>query len=135
VDERPWWRRRLRAIAAASLALLVVLATVALASWHFASYVLVPDHSPWSEGVEVEAVVPNRIELKRSEATERPGVYGLVWQAGHAVVGPVLRENDDTVTRRLSDVRGYLVSAPRRASTPTSTRVPLAKPSVFPIAR
>jgi alpha-beta hydrolase superfamily lysophospholipase len=109
VDERPWWRRHLRAIVAASLAPLVALAAAALASWHFSSYVLVPDHSPWSEGVEIEAVAPSRITLKRSDATERPGVYGLVWQAGHAVLGPVLRESDDTVTRRLSDVRGYLV--------------------------
>jgi hypothetical protein len=74
VDERPWWRRHLRAIVVASLALLVVLAAVALTSWHFASYVLVPDHSPWSEEVEIEAVAPNRIRLERSEASERPGV-------------------------------------------------------------
>jgi alpha-beta hydrolase superfamily lysophospholipase len=110
VNERPWWRRHLRAIAAAGLALLAALGVGALASWHFASYVLVPDHSPWSESVEIEAVAPNRIKLKRSDATQRPGVYGLVWQAGHAVVGPVLGENDEAVTRRLSDVRGYLAA-------------------------
>jgi alpha-beta hydrolase superfamily lysophospholipase len=108
VDERPWWRRHLRAIVAASLALLVVLVVAALASWHFASYVLVPDHSPWSEKVEIEAVTPSRITLKRSDATERPGLYGLIWQAGHAVVGPALHESEETVTRRLNDVRGYL---------------------------
>ena len=109
MDERPWWRRHLRAITATGLGLLVVLAVVALASWHFASYVLVPDHSPWSEGVEIEAVTPNRITLKRSDASERPGVYGLVWQGGHAIVGPVVSAGSATVTRRLRDVNGYLV--------------------------
>jgi uncharacterized protein len=109
VDERPRWRRHIRAIAATGVTLLALLAVGALASWHFASFVLVPDHSPWAESVDVEAVTPNRIELKRSDPTERPGVYGLVWDGGHAVVGPVLKESEDRVTRRLGDVRGFLV--------------------------
>jgi pimeloyl-ACP methyl ester carboxylesterase len=110
VDQRPWWRRHVRAIVAAGLALLVLIAVVgALLAWHFASFVLVPDHSPWAEQVEIEAIAPGRIELKRSEPTERPGVYGLVWDGGHAVLGPVLSESDDRVTRRLSDVHGFLV--------------------------
>jgi len=109
VDERPWWRRHVRAIAATGVALFALLAIGALVSWHFASFVLVPDHSPWSERVDIEAVSPGRIELKRSDPTERPGVYGLVWDGGHAVVGPVLSESDDRVTRQLSDVHGFLV--------------------------
>jgi len=94
--------------AAAGLAIVALIAG-ALLSWHFSSRVVVPDHSPWSEGVDVEAVSPGRIRLKRSGATERPGYYGLVWQAGHAIVGPVIRRDDDAVVRRLSEVHGYLV--------------------------
>ncbi len=108
MDERPWWRRHLRAIAAAGLGLLVALAVGAVVSWHFASLVLVPDHSPWSESVEIEAVSPGRIEFQRSDPTERPGVYGLAWEGGHAVVGPVLSESADRVSRRLSDIHGFL---------------------------
>jgi hypothetical protein len=89
--------------------LLLILAATAAVGWHFSSAVLIPDHSPWSERVEIEAVAPGRIELAKSEPTLRPGHYGLVWEAGHAVVGPVLRQDEGTVTRRLSDVRGYLV--------------------------
>lgn len=106
---QPWRRRHLRTIAAAGLALLVALAAGALISWHFASLVLVPDHSPWSEGVEIKAVSPGQIEFQRSDATERPGVYGLVWDGGHAEVGQVLSENADRVTRRLADIHGFLV--------------------------
>src|SRR4029077_1604515 len=39
----------------------------------------------------------------------RPGVYGLDWQSGHAIVGQVLASDDSTVTRRLLGVWGYLV--------------------------
>ena len=103
-----WLRRHVRAIVAAGLALLVLIAAGIVATWHFSSLVLIPDHSPWSEKVDVKAVSPGRIVLARDEATSRPGYYGLVWQAGHAIVGPILSEDTDTVRRRLSNVRGYL---------------------------
>ncbi|HEY7949616.1 MAG TPA: prolyl oligopeptidase family serine peptidase [Solirubrobacterales bacterium] len=104
-------RRRSRwAIAAAGLLVVIVLG-VAAAGWHFSSAVLVPEHDPWYDPVEVEAVVPGRVVLDRSEATLRPGYYGLVWHGGHAVVGPVLDEDSDSVTRRLREVQGYLVPA------------------------
>ncbi|HEU5142285.1 MAG TPA: alpha/beta fold hydrolase [Solirubrobacterales bacterium] len=99
-------RRAVLALAAA--ALVVIVAIAAALSWHFSSVVLVPDHSPWSEQVEIEAVARDRIVLERSEAAERAGRYGLAWEAGHAIVGPVLEADDATVTRRLSEVRGYL---------------------------
>lgn len=67
MGERPWRRRHLRALVAAGLALLVLVLALALASWHFASLVLVPDHSPWSDHVEIEEVSRGRIELKRSD--------------------------------------------------------------------
>jgi pimeloyl-ACP methyl ester carboxylesterase len=102
-------RRRARWIAGAAILIALLLSLGVLASWHFSSLVLVPDHSPWSEQVDVEAVAPGRIELRRSEATSRPGYYGLVWQAGHAIIGPIVSESPDTVTRRLSDISGYLV--------------------------
>lgn len=102
-------RRRGTWVATAAAAIgIAALAAGALASWHFASLVVVPDHSPWSERVDIEAVSPGRIELKRAEGTERPGYYGLVWQGGHAIVGPVLNEHPDSVTRRLTGAHGYL---------------------------
>jgi uncharacterized protein len=94
-------------LAAAAVALAI--GAIAVAGWHFSSAVLVPDHSPWPPNATVEAVAPGRIVLSRSDDSERPGVYGLDWQAGHAVVGPVIASEGETVTRRLRDVRGYLV--------------------------
>jgi pimeloyl-ACP methyl ester carboxylesterase len=100
---RRWW------IAGGVLALLGALAIAAAVTWHFSSVVLVPDHHDWPLEVRVEDVKPGRITLSSGHDSEEQGVYGLDWQAGHAIVGPVVSEGDGTVMRRLSDVRGYLV--------------------------
>ncbi len=106
---RAWLRQHVRAVLVVLGLAIVALGATAATGWHFSSLVLVPDHSPWSEKVEIERVEPSRIELARSEAALRPGYYGLLWEAGHAVVGPIVDQGTDTVTRQLSDVRGYLV--------------------------
>jgi alpha-beta hydrolase superfamily lysophospholipase len=100
---RRWW------IAGGALALLIALGAAVLVTWNFSSVVLVPDHQDWPQEVKVEDVKPGRIVLSSGHDSEQPGLYGLDWQTGHAIVGPVLSEGDGTVTRRLSDVRGYLV--------------------------
>jgi hypothetical protein len=89
---------------------LIVLAVVAVLSWHFSSSVVVPDHSPWPEDVGVKARSADRIMLERTEASERPGLFGLEWQGGQARVGAVLGGDSDTVSRRLLRVRGYLAA-------------------------
>ncbi|HET7485740.1 MAG TPA: alpha/beta fold hydrolase [Solirubrobacterales bacterium] len=104
-----WSRRHARALAVAAVALLVAIGLGVAASWHFSSVALVPDHSEWPLETRVEAVGPGRIVLSRDDHSSQPGVYGLDWQAGHAIVGSILTEGDNTVTRRLRDVRGYLV--------------------------
>lgn len=102
-------RRRLRlALIAAGAIVVVALAIGALLSWHYSSAVVVPDHG-WSSSVEVEAVTPRQIVLARSDDSAREGVYGLVWRGGHAILGPVIEADAETVTRRLRDVDGYLV--------------------------
>jgi alpha-beta hydrolase superfamily lysophospholipase len=100
---RRWW------IVGGVLALLIALTAAVAITWNFSSVALVPDHHDWSLEVTVEGVKPGRVTLSSGHNSEQPGIYGLDWQAGHAIVGPVLAEGDGTVTRRLSDVRGYLV--------------------------
>ncbi|MGH2976476.1 MAG: alpha/beta hydrolase family protein [Solirubrobacterales bacterium] len=109
VAVRAWPRRHLRLVAALVALFLLAVALAIAASWHFASVAIVPDHSEWPLETKVEAVEPGRIVLSRDDHSEQPGVYGLDWQAGHAIAGPILAEDSDTVTRRLSDVEGYLV--------------------------
>lgn len=104
-----WLRRRWRWVAAAIAALVVLIAIGVAASWHFSSAVLVPDHSDWAENTTVEGLGHGRVVLSRSEDAERPGVYGLEWQGGHAIVGAVRGTGEGTVTRALRNVSGYLV--------------------------
>lgn len=106
---RRWLRRHLRLVVGIAIAAVVGLAVGLLAIWHFSSVVLVPDHSEWPLDTRVEAVAPGRIVLSRNEDSAQQGVYGIDWQTGHAIVGSILGQDSDTVTRRLSDVRGYLV--------------------------
>lgn len=101
-------RRRWLGLAGLGLVVAIVAASL-VAAWHFSSAVLVPDRSALPTDIEVRALPPGRVVLERSRDSERPGVYGLDWQAGHAIAGAVLSHDDDTVTRRLRDVGGYLV--------------------------
>jgi hypothetical protein len=105
----PWFRRGRWWPVAALVALVLGVAIGAVVSRHYSSQVLVPDHSSWLEDVRVEGLPAGRIVLARSEETERPGVYGLDWEGGHAIVGAIVEEGADTVTRRLRSVQGYLV--------------------------
>lgn len=106
-----WFRRRRPWMAGLAVAgVLVAVAVGAVLAWHFSSDVVVPDHSPWPEDIAVEQRAGDRIVLERDEETERPGLWGLEWQGGQARVGRVLDADEDTVTRRLLSVRGYLAA-------------------------
>ena len=109
--------RRRWAILAGTAVALVALA-VAAAGWHFSSAVLVPDHSPWQAETTVEGLSPGRVVLESSEETRRPGVFGLEWLGGRAIAGAILGEADETVTRRVRAVDGYLASGMEVAIDP-----------------
>jgi uncharacterized protein len=110
VERDSWARRHRRGVLLVAIALVVLVVGGGTAlSWHFSSEVLVPDHSPSALNVTVTGVSPGRVALSRSAETQRPGVYGLDWQTGHAIVGEVLGSDGATVTRRLTAADGYLV--------------------------
>lgn len=60
--------------------------------------------------MRVEARSGDRIALERTEESERPGLFGLEWQGGQARVGAIVDRDEETVTRRLLRVRGYLAA-------------------------
>jgi hypothetical protein len=114
-----WPRRHWRALLAGALALIAVLGIGTAISWHFSSAVLVPDHSDLPQDVTVEAIHRGSIRLEDSGESRRPGVYGLDWQAGHAVIGASLAGGGDGgVTRTLRSVDGYLAPGMRVAIDP-----------------
>ncbi|HEX9968354.1 MAG TPA: alpha/beta hydrolase [Solirubrobacterales bacterium] len=100
---------RKRVTAALALLLVAGVAVGAALSWHFSSIVVVPTHSRWAPNAEIVEVGSRSVTLKRNETTSRPGVYDIAWEGGSAQVGPVVTADDDTVTRQLSRLRGYLL--------------------------
>jgi pimeloyl-ACP methyl ester carboxylesterase len=111
-------RRRWVLVACAAVAVLA-LGLGTAAAWHFSSAVLVPEHDPWPAETEVEALRGGRIVLESTEESRRPGVHGLEWQGGRAIVGPILSDEDGEVTRPLRDVDGYLAPGMDVAFNPT----------------
>lgn len=110
-------RRRWALVASAAVAI-VALAVGVAAAWHFSSAVLVPDHSPWPAETTVESLPKGRIVLESTEESRRPGVYGIEWQGGRAIVGAIVAEGGETVTRRLRALDGYLAPEEKVAFDP-----------------
>jgi pimeloyl-ACP methyl ester carboxylesterase len=93
----------------------VLFVAIAVVSWSFSSLVLVPDHSPRDPDATVEGLRSGQVVLTRSSESLRPGVYGLDWQGGHAIVEGVVTGDAHSVTRALRAVTGRLVVGRRVA--------------------
>lgn len=110
-------RRRWALVACAAVAVVALVLGVA-AAWHFSSAVLVPEHPPWPADTAIESLPKGRVVLESTEESRRPGVYGIEWQGGRAIVGAIVSEDGDTVTRRLRAVDGYLAPEMKVAFNP-----------------
>jgi pimeloyl-ACP methyl ester carboxylesterase len=113
-----WIRRHSRWLGALVLVVALALIAGAATAYHFSSAVLVPDHSSWPADIAVVEVSRDRIVLERGSEDERPGIYGLDWPGGHAIVGEVLAAGEDQVTRRVRASSGYLVPGMKVAFDP-----------------
>ena len=72
----------------------------------FATQVLTP--ARWYPLV-VRSSTDDRVELTRTEDTERSMPLGLAWRGGHAILGDVVRTDRNTVVRQITSVvRGSL---------------------------
>jgi uncharacterized protein len=99
--------------------LVVVLAAVgAEAAWYFSSEVVVPDHSAFAKDTTVDGIAGGHVVLSRSENSERPGVYGLDGERGHAAVGEIVGRTAATVTRRLCAETGEIQPGTKVAVDP-----------------
>ncbi|WP_158630279.1 alpha/beta hydrolase family protein [Glycomyces terrestris] len=105
-------RRRLRGTIVI-VASVLVLASAGLvgAGWYFSDEVLKPEHGAPEYPLTVEAVgtpdgaaLPESVTLPRDEATVKPGTWGLAWDGGQALIGAVLDEDGDSVTRAVDRV-------------------------------
>ncbi|GAB4006490.1 hypothetical protein GCM10029992_57330 [Glycomyces albus] len=84
--------------------LLLALGGLGGAGWYFSGEVIDVEHGPHSYPLTVEAVDGETVTLTLGEDTERPGVWGLEWEDGRAVLGEVVSSDEETVTRSLETV-------------------------------
>ncbi|WP_329130552.1 alpha/beta hydrolase [Streptomyces sp. NBC_01476] len=95
---------RLRNVAAVAAIALVGAGTAALAAGRYGSaFALKPSVAGPAPGglIRVRSIGRDQVVLDRTEASARPGVYGLTGIGVHATVGRVVDGDAHTVTRRL----------------------------------
>ncbi|GAA2285779.1 alpha/beta fold hydrolase [Glycomyces scopariae] len=92
------------AIIALSIVVVLALAGLAGAGWYFSNELLKPDHSAPEYPFAVEAAADGTVTLPRDEETEKPGTWGLAWEDGQALIGDVVDEDEDSVTRTVDRV-------------------------------
>ena len=86
-------------------ALLVVMVlaagSVSAAGWYFTDQLVTPDHSAPRFDIAVHGATSKAVELDKTNETLRPGVWGLEWPAGHAIIGSITSISSGTVNRAL----------------------------------
>jgi alpha-beta hydrolase superfamily lysophospholipase len=90
------------------VAVVAIVVATAVGSWVFSSELLVPKHDEHERDLRVVAASAERVELVSDEDTRRPGTYGLDWEGGRAIIGRVMGEDGNGVTRELRGQRGEL---------------------------
>lgn len=87
------------------VALIVLIAAVTGgAGWYFSGEVVNVTHGEYDYPVTVQAVNGTEVTLPRTAETERPGVWGLHWPEGRALLGEVSRSDTDTVVRPIQRI-------------------------------
>jgi uncharacterized protein len=111
----------------------VAVAVAAVISWVFSSALLDVNHSEGPFGTEVKRTAVTEggdaprdlVTFERNENSERPGIFGLDWEGGHAITGfyeagtVAQVVDDDEVTRNVGEIEGSLDEGTEVAFTPT----------------
>ena len=98
-------RRWVRRMMFTGIALIVLVAAVTGgAGWYFSGEVVNVTRADYDYPVTVQAVNGTEVTLPRTPETERPGVWGLHWPDGRALLGEVVSGDDNTVVRNLHRV-------------------------------
>ncbi|MFD0556276.1 hypothetical protein FB566_1512 [Stackebrandtia endophytica] len=98
--------RRWRRLVTVTLVVLIVLlgGVVGGAGWYFSGEVVNVTHGEYDYPVTVAAVNGTEVTLPVTDETTRPGVWGLHWPEGRALLGDVLRIEDGFVVRPIQRI-------------------------------
>lgn len=105
-DRRP--RRRLRAALVVFLTFTVLACgSVGGIGWHFSGVAIEVAHGDEYPLTVLEAG-SGTVTLPKEPETSRPGIWGLVWKDGRALLGPVVGGDSSKVVRKVTSVKGRL---------------------------
>lgn len=96
------------------LIFLLLLAAAVAIGWYFSNSILVPQPYGLMPEFEILAVAEGQVVLPAPSTsaqfadTRRSGTYGLLWGEGHGLLGEVVADDGDRVTRALTLVSGTL---------------------------
>ena len=100
VRKRRFFTKKKTLLTLLALVLLVIIAIGGI-SLYYSNVLLVVSHGPPSYDIQVIDVTGQTVTLQRTSDTERPGVFGIDWAKGDAIVGPIVSSDTNSVTRRL----------------------------------
>lgn len=83
---------------------------VSVAGWFASERILRVTGEPFALRLKILSVEGDTVTLPATPETGRPGVYGISWSEGHAIVGDILSGDGVSVTRRVVESTGPLAS-------------------------
>ena len=107
------------------LILLLLIAAAVAVGWFFSNSILLPQAyalMPEFEIAEVgegQVVLPAPASSAQFADTRRSGTYGLLWEGGHGLLGEVVADDGERVTRGLTLASGSLPKAGEAARMDT----------------
>src|ERR1051326_7440606 len=78
--------------------------------FYFSNVLLNPVHAPATYPLEATQVSAHRLTLPNTQDTNQPGTFGITWRTGQAIVGNIISQDQNTVTRQLLQTTGPLSS-------------------------
>ena len=131
--ERRWQRWQVILWSLLGIVLVIVVAGVGYVGWTFSNSILVPQPYGLQAEFAIASSTPETVTLplppnaNQYANTRKDGLFTLVWEGGTGMLGGILVEGPETLTRDFELLRGE--AAPeRRRSASGRLLVPWARP-------
>ncbi len=70
-------------------------------AWYISQRLLNSSFAGWPSSIHILGVTEDTVTIERTSASGKPGVYGIDWPEGYALLGEIVEASATSVTRRL----------------------------------